>query len=113
MPTNYRVLLVAMAAVTVAAGPALASVPTDTVRAEQCSPSAMIEPDTNAKWFRVTGEWHRETPDAWSNDSLRTELLALENKDQAVRQAITPDSIKNSAFMDRMRQRSPAYPLWH
>lgn len=108
MRMNWRFLFAAAAAIAVAAHPRLASasvasVPADTVRAGQCSPSSMAAPDTNAKWYRTMAAWYHETPGAWSNDSLRTELIALEKKDQAVRQGITPDSVRDSAFIKRER----------
>lgn len=108
MRLNWRFLFVAAAAIAVAVHPGLASasvasVPADTVRAGQCSPSFMAAPDTNAKWYRTMAAWYHEAPGAWSNDSLRTELIALEKKDQAVRQGITPDSVRDSAFVKRER----------
>jgi len=98
-----RLLAVAAALTLNAAHSGLASVPTDTIRAGQCSSTAMATPDTSAAWFRVMEAWYHETPGAWSNDSLRTELLALEQRDQAVRRGITPDSMKDAGFMRRMR----------
>jgi hypothetical protein len=103
MPTKCRLLLLAVATSIAAASSGFASVPTDTIRAGQCSPKGMIEPGSNAAWVRVVADWFRETPGAWSNDSLRTELIALEAKDQAVRRGVTQDSVENAAFMRRMR----------
>lgn len=103
MPAKQHVKLVAamVVAVSAAARPGFADVPADTIRAAQCP--AVTEPDTVAAWFHVIRDWSRETPGAWSNDSLRTVLLALAKNDQAVRDGFTAASMKDSAFMWRMR----------
>jgi hypothetical protein len=75
---------------------------TDTVLAGHCSTAAIDQPDSTAQWVRVAKQWSRETPGAWSNDSLRTVLLALGSADQAAREGMTAEKMKDSAFARRL-----------
>lgn len=103
MRLHPRLLALTAILATSTARPGQASVPVDTIRAGQCSSSAMTDPDTTAEWFKVLAVWSRETRGIWSNDALRRELLELATKDQAVRQGITPDSVRDAGFLRRMR----------
>lgn len=97
--------LALVAGLALAASPAAASAiaPGDTVRAGQCSLGALAQPDTSAPWARVVLAWSREVPGAWTNDSLRRELLALAREDQALRQGISAETMRDSAFIRRLR----------
>jgi hypothetical protein len=74
----------------------------DTVHAGHCSTVAIDQPDSTAQWVRVSRQWSRETPGAWSNTSLRNELLALGKADQDAREGITPEKMKDTAFDRRL-----------
>ena len=78
------------------------SIRADTVRAGQCSSAAVEHPDTADAWVRVAMDWSRQVPGAWSNDSLRNELLALGKADQDARKGITPEKLKDTAFVRRL-----------
>jgi hypothetical protein len=74
------------------------SLPRDTVRAGRCSTAEIEQPDSTAQWVRVSRQWSQETPGAWSNASLRNELLALGKADQDAREGITPEKMEDTAF---------------
>jgi hypothetical protein len=62
-----------------------------------------ITRDSATAWMRMSQEWSRETPGAWTNDSLRNVLIALALADQAVRPTTgVADSMKSHAFVLRM-----------
>ena len=59
--------------------------------------------DSATAWIRMGQEWARETPGSWTNDSLRSVLIALGQADQAVRAGTAlADSMKSHAFVLRM-----------
>src|SRR5665213_95169 len=74
----------------------------DTVRPRRCSAAALEQPDTTEAWMRVAMAWRTEAPGAWSNDSLRNELLALGKADQDAREGITPGKLKDTTFGRRL-----------
>jgi len=74
----------------------------DTVRPGRCSTAALERPDTAEAWVRVAMDWRAEAPGAWSNDSLRNELLALGKADQDAREGITPGKLKDTTFGRRL-----------
>jgi hypothetical protein len=78
------------------------SLPRDTVRAGRCSTAEIEQPDSTAQWVRVSRQWSQETPGAWSNASLRNELLALGKADQDAREGITPEKMEDTAFERRL-----------
>src|SRR5687768_8494724 len=55
---------------------------TQSVAAQQ---SACPQMDSTAAWARVSRAWSDEKGLRWSNDSLRTVLLSLRDRDQAAR----------------------------
>jgi Family of unknown function (DUF6624) len=60
--------------------------------------------DTNTHWQQVSSAWTNEAGLTWSNDSLRTALLALAARDQSVRQpGQLADSMDTANFRARMR----------
>ena len=60
--------------------------------------TACMERDTSTAWQRMS--------QAWSNDALRRELVALGDSDQAVRHGLSlADSMRNPAFARRMAVR--------
>ena len=76
-------------------------------RAQQSNPdsvaNACIERDTSTAWKRISQAWSTEKPGAWSNDSLRRVLLALGERDQAVRATgAYEDSMRSRSFVQRM-----------
>jgi hypothetical protein len=65
--------------------------------------------DTSTAWQRVSAAWTDERDSTWSNDSLRRQLIALGQRDQAVRDApAIADSMADTAFVRRMAQRDSA-----
>lgn len=102
MRIGSRLLQAVIIGMTIASHALLANAPADTVRPGQCSPRDLSEVDTTAAWFRTWRTGVSESPDSWSNDSLRTELIALARIDQAVRREITPESLKDSAVRHRI-----------
>lgn len=62
--------------------------------------------DTSTAWQRVSAAWADERDSTWRNDSLRRQLIALAERDQAVRNApALADSMRDSAFVRRMAER--------
>jgi hypothetical protein len=61
-----------------------------------------LSADTATAWQKLGAAWAAEAPGSWSNDSLRRELLALGEADQAQRILLTGDSLRNPAFIQRM-----------
>jgi hypothetical protein len=59
--------------------------------------------DTATAWLRRASEWSTEVPGAWTNDSLRTVLIALADADAVMRRlAAIPDSMRSPAFLQRL-----------
>jgi hypothetical protein len=59
--------------------------------------------DTATAWQIRGAEWSAERPGSWTNDSLRTVLIAMGEADQAVRPATAfADSIRSPTFVRRM-----------
>lgn len=74
MITRYEML-------TVLAGAMLTVLPMHAAaQSRACAPL-----DTTAAWAQVNRAWSAESPGGWSNDSLRRELLAMADTDQAAR----------------------------
>lgn len=103
---NFRGLVAHAVILAVASGGVCASLAeaqsADTVRAGQCSTAVIDQPDSAAQWVRVAKQWSHEAPGAWSNDSLRAVLLALGNADQAARDGMTAEKMKDSIFARRL-----------
>jgi hypothetical protein len=66
---------------------------------------ACIEADTTSGWQRMSMTWNDETSSRWTNDSLRTVLLALADSDQAVRPIGAWPPSTDTAFHNRLRRR--------
>ena len=62
-----------------------------------------LSTDTTTAWQQVAAAWAKETAGSWSDDSLRRELLALGEADQALRNLPgMADSVQSPAFLQRM-----------
>ncbi|HEU4631998.1 MAG TPA: DUF6624 domain-containing protein [Gemmatimonadaceae bacterium] len=71
--------------------------------------TACMASDTATAWRRVSAAWSDERGHTWSNDSLRRRLIALGERDQAVRNApALADSMRDPAFVRRMAERDSA-----
>jgi hypothetical protein len=74
--------------------------------AQQSNPDSIVTAcmarDTSTAWMRIGMAWAAEQPGAWKNDSLRRVLLAMGEKDQAIRQGSLTDSARNPDFARRL-----------
>jgi hypothetical protein len=71
--------------------------------------SRCVARDTTTAWQNLGKAWATEVPGSWSNDSLRRELLALGEADQAVRTGPGfADSIRHPGFVQRMAEEDSA-----
>jgi hypothetical protein len=64
--------------------------------------------DTTAAWFKVAKSWAERPGDRWSNDSLRRVLVEMGKEDQAVREKLKGDALKDTALLKQMNRADSA-----